>query len=207
MAYTYTGQAALNAVQDLDGNDYATGVIDQALFANGSGTIVYLAAGHRSAAPYNTVQATYGDQDGELPYLDLTIDYSDSFLWNTWRISGASSSTKSSSDATSVGRYGQRANTRTFLFDVSGADGTNVLAALIAKYANPYQRTTMIQPNMGDPETARATLALDLMARIRVLRTPPGGGARWDQTLFVQRIDLSQQPGQPIACTLGVSPL
>jgi hypothetical protein len=48
---------------------------------------------------------------------------------------------------------------------------------------------------------------LDIGSRIRVLRTPPGGGSRIDQTLFVQNIAVDAEPGHPWRITLGVSPL
>jgi len=46
-----------------------------------------------------------------------------------------------------------------------------------------------------------------LMDRIRILRTPPGGGARIDQQVFIQRIEMSGNPDGPPSCTLGVSPV
>jgi hypothetical protein len=78
--------------------------------------------------------------------------------------------------------------------------------ALLAKYKDPFTRITSITPNMQDDATAQAVLALELGDKVRVLRTPPGGGSRIDQSLWVQKIEITGEPGQLWSAKLGVSP-
>src|SRR6266540_4064717 len=75
---------------------------DRALHAGRAG-----AGQHRSSSPYNTIQDTFGDGAGELPYVDISVDYSDSFLVNEWNVTRQGSSrdiglTQTRSDATSI---------------------------------------------------------------------------------------------------------
>ena len=60
---------------------------------------------------------------------------------------------------------------------------------------------------MADAETMRLAFQRDLMDRVEIFRTPPGGGARIDQVLFIQKIEISGTPGMPPDVTFGVSPL
>jgi hypothetical protein len=153
------------------------------------------------------VQATFDDDGTDLPYLDAVMDYSDGFLFNSWTVNGTSSTSQSSSDTASVARYGKRSGTLQIVFDASGADGANILSCLLPKYATPMQRITSITPNMGDPETMRVCFARELLDKIEVFRTPPGGGARLDQVSFIQNITWSGEPGVLPSLVLGISPL
>lgn len=181
---------------------------DSAAFVAGSGTIVYLAADHRSSAPYNTVQATFGDGGGsELPYLDFTLDSSESFLTNEWNVTREGGTLQTASDATSISRFFKRSKSISGLALTSDSDAANVATAQLAKYKDPQTRVIAIKPNMADPNTAEAVYRRELMDKITVKRRPPGGGSVISQDLFIQRIEFSGTPGVPPDCTLGVSPL
>ena len=181
--------------------------INQAFFMARDGSAVWLSAAHRLAAPYISPAATFGDGGGsELPYLSLDLDDSDSFLSNSWTINGTAGSTDISSDAASIARYGLRSNTRTVLYDLTTLSGV-VASQYVSKYKDPQQRVVSLSPNMADAATASAVFGLDLLDPIRILRTPPGGGARIDETVYIQRIEISATPGVPPTCRLGVSPL
>ena len=78
---------------------------------------------------------------------------------------------------------------------------------MLAKYKEPMERISSISPDMSDPDTIAATYALEIGDRIEVRRTPPGGGARIVQQLFVQKIEHAHEPGKPPTCRLTVSPL
>lgn len=182
--------------------------VDSGFFIAGDGTARFLASNHRSSSPYNTVQATYGDGGGaELPYLDIALDYSESFLFNEWNVTRDGGEVQTSSDATSITRYFKRSQSLTGLALTSDSDSSTVAAAMLAKYKDPMQRVTSISPNMADANTILATYQRELMDRIEVLRRPPGGGSPIDQQLFIQSIKHSGSPGAPPSCTLGVSPL
>jgi hypothetical protein len=181
--------------------------IDAVLFISRSGEVVFLADGHRSSSPYNTVQATFNDDGTDLPYLDIDIDYSESFLANEWNVTRAGGTTQSASDTTSIARYYKRPQSLTDLPVTSDGHASAIATAMKNKYREPMTRITTLVPKMSDPDTAEAVFRLDIGDRIRVFRTPPGGGARIDQTLFVQKIEESGAPGQPWSVKLGVSPV
>ena len=209
---TLSGQSAFEPLPQIAASDFdsAHQAADGNVFISASGAVTYLDASYRSSAPGNTVQATFGDAGGaELPYKELTIDFSDSFLFNYWTVEGPSGTPQNSSDGTSIGAYGQRANTRSVLYDPSGSGtpGASLAQALVNKYKDPMERETSITPQMADANTCLATLQLDLLERIEVFRTPLGGGARIDQQVFVQGIHLNATPGVPPDVTLAVSPL
>lgn len=216
VSYAYTGQYGWAAASDLGKSDYAqisaVNYADAGLYVTASGTIRYLEASYRqrSGSPGQSVQAVFGDQ-GELPYLNLTTDYSDALLVNTWVMTGTSSSTRTATDTASISTYGQRTSTRTVWFDISGVPGANLAACLLDKYKQPMVRATSLEPDMSNADGVVAVLGLDLLYRIRVLRTPPGGGPRFDQQLYVQKIDLAGRAGygwEPfLHATIGVSPL
>ena len=60
---------------------------------------------------------------------------------------------------------------------------------------------------MGDPETMRVCFARELLDRVEVFRTPPGGGARIDQVSYIQSMTWTGEPGRLPRLALGVSPL
>lgn len=203
------GQAPLDALREaLEAENVdAAFFISPSSTLNAWGTLVFLPANHRSSAPYSTVQATFDDDGTDLPYLDASLDFSESFLFNEWNVTREGGSVQTANDSTSIGRYFKRSQSLTGLACVSDSDAATISAAQLAKYKDPFTRVTTIKPKMADPETARVVFARDLMDRIEFFRTPPGGGARIDQVLFIQKIDISGTPGVPPDVTLGVSPL
>lgn len=55
---------------------------------------------------------------------------------------------------------------------------------------------------------AEAVLQRELMDKVRILRTPPGGGSRIQQDSFIQKIDISAPgEGEPWTIRWAVSPL
>jgi len=187
--------------------------VDAALFTDASGVLTFLAADHRSNAPYTTSQATFGDGGGsERPYLEYESDYSPTFLINDWNVTRTTWGpltpiTQSATDATSVSRYGKRSISITDVPVSADTSAANIATALLAKYKDPMQRVTSFSPKMADGDAALAVYNLELMDKITVKRRPPGGGSVISQDLFVQSITHAGTPGVPPSCTLGVSPL
>lgn len=174
-----------------------------AFFVAASGTLTFYDSDHRGTL---SVAATFDDDGTDLAYTDLTIDYSEAFLFNSVLVTGAAGATARSSDATSIARYGKR-SLSVDAPELSVSLG-NTAAAYIANYKNPLQRITSITPNMGDPETMRVCFARELLDKIEVFRTPPGGGARLDQVSYIQNINWSgtNDGGLPVL-KMGISPL
>jgi hypothetical protein len=198
------GQSPLDELRKAEDADN----VDSMLFVAKDGTVTFLDDGHRSVSPWNTVQATFDDDGTDLGYRDLTYDYSETFLFNTINVTRTGgTATSTSADATSVSRYHTRMMSLTDLPIRDDADQATIATALLAKYKDPMTRITSIGVFLYDTVTISEVLSLELADRIRILRTHPAGGARIDQTAFVQKIQLSSRPGQPITVTLGVSPL
>ena len=204
-----SGQAPIEEVRTAVEAEEADG----AFFTDASGGVRFLQDGHRSVYPYATAKAIFGDGGGsELQYLDVTVDYSLSFVINEWNVTRSvygitSPSTQTSSDSTSISRYFRRSQSVADVPVTTDADASTIASRLLAKYKDPVYLITSIKPNMGDQQTAAAVFELELMDRIRILRTPPGGGARIDQDVFIQRIELSGGSNGVPDCTLGVSPV
>jgi hypothetical protein len=198
------GQSPLDELRKAEDADN----VDSMLFIAKDGTVTFLDDGHRSVSPWNAVQATFDDDGTDLGYRDLTYDYSETFLFNTINVTRTGgTATSTSADATSVSRYHTRMMSLTDLPIRDDADQATIATALLAKYKDPMTRITSIGVFLYDSVTISQVLSLELADRIRILRTHPAGGARIDQTAFVQKIQLSSRPGQPITVTLGVSPL
>ena len=83
-----------------------------------------------------------------------------------------------------------------------------IVTGLLAKYKDSQQRVDRIEMNTIDPNVTEAVFRRELMDKITVKRTPPGGGSRISQDLFIQKIDISgSNDGHPWQINWGVSPL
>ena len=181
---------------------------DGMLFIARDGTIKLLDAAHRTAAPYTTVQATFDDDGTDTFYADVEPDYSETFLKNTWRVTRTNGLTKTATDATSVAKYFERAEAIDDMPITSDVDAQTVADALLAKYKNPMTRLVTVSHTIMDNGIAGDVLPRDLGDRVRIVRTPPGGGARIDQTAFIQRIQIdADNSGQPWTVQWAVTPL
>lgn len=179
---------------------------DGLLFIAKDGAVVLFDADHRNSSPWNTAQATFDDDGTDLPYFDIDIDYSEAFLVNEWNVSGFSGKLQTESDATSIARYFKRSQGATGLPVYLDADAATIAADLLAKYKDPHFRIVRLVLSANRPEIAAAVFAREIGDMIQVYRTPPGGGDRIDQALYIQKIDISANPGEWVV-TWGVSPL
>ena len=180
---------------------------DGLLFVGRDGSIVLFDAAYRAASPWNTVQATFDDDGTDLPYHALTLDYSEAFLANEWNVTPRGGVVATASDSTSISRYFKRPQSLSDIPIVLAADATTIAAALLAKYKDPFQRVTSLRLSTAQPAVTEAMFRRDIGDRIEVFGTPPGGGARIDQTLFIQKITVNGDPRGPWSVTWAVSPL
>ena len=204
----YSGQSPLEEMRlALEADD-----VDAQLWCSKWGGIIFLEADHRSFAPYNTVQAVFGNAGGsELPYLDLQVSYDIGQVINEWNVTRTGYSintpaTQTVSDATSQARYFKRSQSLSDVPVTQDSDASTIATALLAKYKDPFYMVTSLKPNMADQQTADTVYSLDLCDRVEVKWTPPGGGSRIDQTVFIQKIEHSGNPNGPPDCTLTVTP-
>lgn len=204
-----TGQPALDPIRET----LVYEALETAFFCGADGSLIFLDSSHRASAPYNTVQATFGDGAGELAYTDITLDYSDSYLTNIVNVTREGSSespgqVQTASDTASRLRYRDRP---TSLDGIPAKDdGTCALIAsdMLAKYKQPLQRITSITFSPLDPDVALAVFRREIGDKIRVLRTPPGGGARIQQDVWIQKIEVAgSNDGTPLSVRWAVSPL
>jgi Concanavalin A-like lectin/glucanases superfamily len=204
----YSGQSPLEEMRlSLEADD-----VDAQLWCSKSGGVVFLQDGHRSSAPYNTVQAVFGNAGGtELPYVDLQVNYDVGQVVNEWNVTRtgygvANPVTQTASDATSQGRYFKRSQSIGDVPVIQDSDASTIATGLLAKYKDPFYMVTSLKPNMADQQTADTVYSLDLCDRVEVKWTPPGGGSRIDQVVFIQKIEHSGNPNGPPDCTLTVTP-
>ncbi|HXI66467.1 MAG TPA: LamG-like jellyroll fold domain-containing protein [Steroidobacteraceae bacterium] len=204
----FSGQSPLEEMRlALEADD-----VDAQLWCSKSGVVVFLQDGHRSSAPYNTVQAVFGNAGGsELPYLDLQVSYDVGQVINEWNVTRTgynvnTPATQTASDATSQARYFKRSQSLGDVPCTNDSDASTIATALLAKYKDPFYMVTSLKPNMADQQTAETVYTLDLCDRVEVKWTPPGGGSRIDQTVFIQKIEHSGNPNGPPDCTLTVTP-
>jgi len=174
------------------------------LFVASDGEITLLDAAYKTVAPWSTVQLTFDDDGTDLPYTDLTPDYSDSYLANRWDLSRTGGDLDSSSDQASIDQYGDYPKSVTDLPLTSDADVTTIGDALLAKYKQPQSRILSLKPLMANVDVLDGVMRREIGDKIEVFRTPPGGGTRLDQALWIQRIEVSGEPGRPPDVTLGV---
>jgi hypothetical protein len=182
--------------------------VDAVLFIARDGTATFLPDGHRSSSPYNTVQATFDDDGTDLPYLDVDVDYSESFLYNQVNGTRDGGTLQTVTDATSIARYFRHVLSLPSLPNISDANVLTIVTALLAKHKDPMQRITRLTLTTDEPAVTEAVFRRDIGDKIRVFRTPPGGGARIDQTVWVQSVKVEgANDGKPWRIQLGLSPL
>lgn len=175
-------------------------------FVAKDGTLTYLGDSHRDDPPYDTEQATFDDDGTDFAYQDIGMDYSEAFLANEWNVTRTGAVTDTAIDANSIAKYGKRSQALTDVPITNNLAGV-IANALITKYSEPFRRVTRLELFTADPDVIDNLLQRDLGDRIRVFRTPPGGGTRIDQQVFVQKISITGVPGQPRRIVLGLSPL
>lgn len=195
-----TGQPPLSVMQDAKTAESG----DASLFVARDGKITfYYSLAHSGAS----AQAIFDDDGTDLLYHGSTMDYSDAFLFNYWTVTRAGGLTQTAFDQSSINRYKKRSQGVTDLDLIDDATAATVASALLAKYKDPMQRITSLVTSTSTPGVTEAVFRRDLGDCIQVFGTPPGGGARINQTLFIQRISVSGDPTSPWSITLAVSPL
>ena len=172
---------------------------DAMFFIAADGTITFLAGDHRTYSGYSTVQATFDDDGTDLPYQDLDMDYSEAFLFNDITATREGGVTQHVSDTTSIARFFKRSLSLTDLPIVTDGEADPIAFALLNKYSAPMTRVLSLTVDTSTTAVTEAVMRLELGKRIRVLRTPPGGGTRIDQSVWIQKIDVDANPRQALA--------
>jgi len=208
----FAGQSPLDELNRAD----AAENLDAMLFVARDGTITFLDANHRSSAPWNASQVTFGDGGGsEIPYLDFSIDYSEQFLVNEFNVTRSSGRITSSntgetqtfSDATSISSYFKHSQSELDVPVIDDADIATIGAALLTKYKNPMLRASDLKLSCGTPAVTEAIFKREIGDHVTVKRRPPGGGSAISQDFYIQKISIQGTPDQPWTASFGLSPL
>jgi len=204
-----TGQAPLEECQHaVEGDD-----VDAALFVAADGTLTFLPDGHRSSAPYNTSQVTFGTGVGEIPFTGMEmVDSTDAAIVNEVNVTRApwqdTPLTQTASDATSISRYFKHSQSVTGVPVINDTQAAQIATGLLAKHKEPMTRVRSLSFDSIVPEVTDALLDLDLMEKVTVNYQPPGGGSQISESSWIQKYDLEiVNDGSPWDWTLGVSPL
>lgn len=138
----------------------------------------------------NTSQATFGDQTGELPYADVTMDYSDDALYNVIRVTCEGGTEQTASDATSISRYLTRTYSKTGLLMETDADALQYANFALGMASAPELRFAEMHLIPDNDPSNLFPQALNRLIgdRITVKRRPPGGGAVISRDVFIAGI-------------------
>jgi hypothetical protein len=160
-------------------------------YSRGDGKIAFKSrATLRGAATFRTVQATLGDQAGQFRYLDLRQSQDEQLVFNkiTGKTSGGTAIT-AQENATSQNRYLKRVKDLGTTKIVAASDVESRAAVELADKSSPRLRVDALSYELLDSSLdATSLVALDLMYRVKVVRTPDQGAAI-SQEYIVQGID------------------
>lgn len=181
----------------LQGQDALTHLFDVEMAENGhvfvraDGRVAWQGRHQRLRPPMTSVLATFSDAHGsDLPYADLVYEYDAAWIRNTIRTSVIGGPVHTRIDVTSQARYFPRGLDRT---DLHGEDSNEALDAaewLLARYKEPRLRVTqlVIEPQTEPGLLFPQVLGREIGDRIRVKRTPLGGGPIIDQEVLIEGI-------------------
>lgn len=176
------------------------------LFVARDGTLTLLDADHRTVAPWNTTQMSFGDEGiaGEWPYETLAFDYSDSFLANEWNGSRTGGTLQTVEDAPSIADYKKRSRALGDLPLVQDSDVADILAGLLGKSIIVALKATALTLNMADLNVLEGVFRLELCDKIHVSKRRVGGTI--GQTAYIQKIEVTGSNDQkPWTVRLGVA--
>lgn len=129
----------------------------------------------------NTVQVTWGDDTGEMPYTDIEPDFDGDLLVNIAAFARVGSTVQVASRESSRALYGPAQATRTDLICETDAQALELARYAVLRYSEPEQRISRIEvtPLNPDPELTAQLWPLVLGSRhrdlVRIRRQPPGG--------------------------------
>jgi hypothetical protein len=161
-------------------------------FTNGAGQAVFVNRGARQLPPYTVVQATFGDGPGEMLYTDAAFEYSDTQLWNEVRFTAQGGVEQVADDFGSQTRYYPRTLSKQGLLMNTDADALAAAQWVLNRYSQPTLRVaSLVLDGEADPPNLWPQLfGRELGDRVKVCKTPPGGGApRIEAVSIVEHIE------------------
>ncbi len=178
------------------------------LFETGDGSFAF----RDRQAPYTrphsvTSQGTFGDQPGELPYYDLSLDYSTDLVKNdvTLQRDGADMEAYTS-DPVSQRKYGVKTFSLTGLQNIDDPSLVPVAIQILNEFADPELRfdTLTVRPEHSPTALWPTILGLELRDRITIFRRPASGNVI-SQDVFLESISHSVKVDGPYELKFDLS--
>jgi hypothetical protein len=182
----YTGQSPKGEVEAAT---FSEGDPAMFFFAK-DGAAVFLDRAHRSVSPWNTVQATFDDDGTDTPYISMTTDDGESFIYNDVRRTAKGGTLQQTTDPTSIGQYQRSVRDQGETLNVSDADASTVAGTFLATYKDPQPRITSLDLSGEDSNLRLQMLRREIGDSVRVIRRPSGGGTAIDQTSYIRKTTL-----------------
>jgi len=140
------------------------------IFIQGDGDVEFQNRTARANSPYDTSQATFGEDAGEIGYEDMELSYDDSFIYNEVRLTRTGGTEVVAGDVDSQNAYGKRTLSRTGLLNSTDADVLTVAQTLRNAYKDPAQRIEyiIVDPVANPTNLWAKVLTYDISTRITV---------------------------------------
>ena len=187
----------------------AAEAVDAVFFTARDGTLTFLDSIHRARArpttPCRPRSTTTAPTCHTRTWSSTTRTRSLSNEWNVTRVSFGAV-TQTASDSTSIARYFKRPSSVTGIPVMSDAECLDIATAMLAKYKDPITRITSITLLTNDPDVTEAVFRRDIGDRIRVFRTPPGGGSKYRPDVVHSEDPGGRDPAPAVEGDVGCQP-
>lgn len=144
----------------------------------------------RNAAVNQTSLGTFGDNPGELGYMELEYDFSDQLIRNDVTVSRNEGVAQNVQDSASIGSFLRHSFTRDGLIHNSDTVSLNAAQFYVSEYKDPLLRVTgmTLNPRGSGTTLFPQALARELTDRITVRRRPQGVGSVIEQFTVIEGI-------------------
>lgn len=138
------------------------------VFIDGDGNVVFHDRPARLASPYNTSQATFGDDTGENIYRNIEPSYDDDFIFNSVSITRTGGTVQTATDAASQTTYGPRAMSKSSLLMTADSEALSQAQYLVGQYKDAVLRakSLTIWPQRDEANLYPKALGHDIATRI-----------------------------------------
>lgn len=170
------------------------------LYIDGGGRVFFrnrqgMIEDQRSTKP----QAHFNSSTGAaLTVASIAVSYDDVQLVNSVSVTRVGGTVQTQSDASSIALYLTRTSTRTDLIMTTDADAANYAGYVVMLSKDPELRFDSLTVNLRSNPGAMYPLVLgrEIGDRIRVTKTPPGGGSPIIKDVIVRGIQYSGEAGK-----------
>lgn len=139
-------------------------------FEKGNGDATFHDRMTRRESPYDTSQATFGDDAGEMKYRNVVFKYDEELIYNNIRLTRVGGTEQTANDATGVTDYGKRVLSRTDLLYNSDEDCDSIADYWLTLFKDAIMRvqSLTVDPRRDEANLYPKVLGYDLSTRITV---------------------------------------